>query len=124
MAEILKASCTCGFGCEMLAGLSLETGNVYNLPAVCEECREFVAADYYNPRCPLCGKKPVFFGNMGCNYQDFVLYEEKHLPLKGTEHRFARHIDRATAFPVTADPYWCPRCGKKELRFDHTGFKW
>ena len=93
------------------------------LPAVCEECREFIAADYYNPRCPLCGIRPIFYGDTEHKYDGFALYEEKHMRLKGTDHPFSLHIDRALARPNASNRYWCPRCGRKELRFVYTGFR-
>lgn len=123
MGEIVRISCACGFGCEMLIGLCMETGGFYTLPAVCEECREFIAADYYNPRCPLCGIRPIFYGDTEHKYDGFALYEEKHMRLKGTDHPFSLHIDRALARPNASNRYWCPRCGRKELRFVYTGFR-
>ena len=119
MGSILLALCGCGFERKILEG---PDGAVYHLPALCEECREFLVVDYYQPKCPACGKRPIFFGEMERKYIGFILGEEKHTPLKKKYHRPPTHIDISLALPMAHNPYWCPKCGKKSLTFTYLGF--
>ena len=117
----MHAGCGCGFEREILSGLQAD--GAYLLPAVCEECRQFLAAYYRNPKCPSCGKRPVFFGEMAHKYQSFVLYDEtKHVPAKKGRDRPKAYLEATLAAPMAYDPYWCPECGQKRLKFMYDGF--
>jgi hypothetical protein len=119
--QVLHAKCECGFEMEILEGLQAD--GAYHLPAVCEECRHFLVADYRNPKCPGCGKRPIFFGEMAHKFRDFVLYnEKKHVPAKKTGYRVKAYLEETLASPMSGDPYCCAACGQKRLRFSYDGF--
>ena len=119
MGGILLVLCTCGFRRQLNEG---PVGSEYHLPALCEECREFIVVNYYKPKCPTCGKRPVFFGEMEHKYDSFILGEEKHKPAKKKIYRLPTHIDIALALPMASSCYWCPKCGQKNLTFTYLGF--
>ena len=99
MGEILTASCDCGFHKQILAGQGSHDTGEYPLPALCEECRELMVADFNKPECPLCGRRPIFYGEMDHKFIDFVPYEEKHISAaKGSRERTS-HLDRTLAAP-------------------------
>ncbi len=107
--QILHASCPCGFYIEILQGF--QSTGAYLLPAACEECREFLVQDYHHPRCPGCGKRPIFFGEMDHKFLDFIMFEEKHkFPQRRSYHPSA-YSERTLAMPMAGNHYGCPKCG-------------
>jgi hypothetical protein len=122
MGQILTASCVCGFARQILIGRGLEDTGRYPLPALCEACHELVIADFNNPVCPACGQRPVFYGEMDHKYVGFEPYTGKKAVLKKTAYRRTGHSDLILAEPNAANIYWCPKCGKKTLKFNYDGF--
>ena len=118
--EILHASCLCGFSLEIHEGLQ-PTGE-YLLPAVCEECREFLVIDYHHPRCLGCGKRPIFYGEMDHKFFNFVLYEEKHKLPKMKRYHSPAYSECTLAAPMAGNLYGCPKCRQKSLVFSYDGF--
>ena len=120
IGQILHASCGCGFTVEILEG-PRPIGE-YLLPAACEKCREFLVLDYHHPRCPGCGKRPIFFGEMDCKFLNFVLYEEKHKFPKKRNYRPPAYLECTLATPMAGNRYGCPKCGQRSLVFSYDGF--
>jgi predicted RNA-binding Zn-ribbon protein involved in translation (DUF1610 family) len=119
--QVLHARCGCGFEREILSGMQAD--GAYHLPAVCEECRTFLVADYRNARCPTCGKRPIFFGETAHKFSNFVLYDEKkHVPAKKRGYRVKPYLEETLAAPMSGDLYWCASCGQKRLRFSYDAF--
>ena len=119
MGSLLLALCACGFSREIKEG---PDGNIYLMPALCEGCLEFLISDYYKPKCPACGKRVIFFGEMEHKYESFILGEKKHIPAKNKMYQMPTHVDIALALPMAGNCYWCPKCGQKKLTFTYLGF--
>jgi hypothetical protein len=121
VGSILKATCGCGFSITIKAGRQTPDGQSL-MPAVCEECHTFLVVDYRNPICPDCGKKVLFYGEMMYKFIDYSLLEEKHTPARKRAYKSRGKHDETLAMPMACQDYWCPKCDRKRLRFEYTGF--
>ncbi len=115
MGSFVSADCSCGhhgFGC---VGAGFETFMTEcSFPCHCPSCSKVVSADLLaaQPSCPDCGSTAI------------VSYEDPSMiGVAGDEivASWAPPMDRSRTFSLTDGTYFCPACGKKELRFTDAG---
>jgi len=118
MGTIISAECECGFepGEIFAGGGMFDFAGVCDVPALCENCREFVVVNYLgrSPKCPKCRKKVIA-------YNDPILQTKRDKTGSGSDV-FHWFIEKSNvSFVLPDDYYLCPKCGKKRMRFFDVG---
>ena len=118
MGTIISAECECGFEPEefFVGGGMFDYAGVYDVPALCENCHEFVVVNYLgkNPKCPKCREKVVA-------YNDPIFQMKREKTGSGSDV-FSWFIEKLTdSFVLPDDYYLCQKCGKKRMRFSDIG---
>lgn len=109
MGGIIKAICKCGFETDFMAGSSATNYNeVCNAPAICFKCRKLVIKNYLSEDliCPACRNQVTFY-----NHQSL----QKHDQNEDLTHTLSKD------FVLPEVNCHCPKCGRKEMQFLHTG---
>ena len=123
MGSAITARCKCGFESDsiLVGGGMRNFKTVCHMPGVCRNCNRFVVANYLakRPRCPECGKKITFYNDPS---------------LQASEGE-SEDQDKRTIFEWNVPPphksilltdtrYYCPKCGRMDLRFEDGGILW
>jgi len=82
--------------------------NVCNAPAICMSCKTFMVKNYLSDdtKCESCDSQIIFYNNnvlQRLSSEKYVLYTDK------------------TEFILPEEKCLCPKCNKKEMKFEHTG---
>ncbi len=112
MGDMLRAACKCGFKMDFLGGGGMRNFQTFcSAPGYCAKCKKFVLGNYLDPnaKCPDCGST-------------FKYYNDPSLqtPTKTTETVFSWNTKRGE-FRLPNTTYLCGKCGKFNLKFEHTG---
>jgi predicted RNA-binding Zn-ribbon protein involved in translation (DUF1610 family) len=109
MGGIIKAICKCGFESDFMAGSSASNYNeACSAPAICYTCKKLVVKNYLldDLTCPACNNQVIF-------------YNHKSLQNPGKNGVLTNSQTRDFTLPEVN--CLCPKCGKKEMMFLHTG---
>ena len=119
MGSTLQVSCSCGFRIKEIAvgGGMLDFNDTCSAPALCRTCNRFLVLNLLNRYscCPKC-RGPVIY------YNDPSLQEE----VKGSDQESFpifcwSMMPEREDFVLPKTKYYCPKCGKMNLEFQHVG---
>ena len=106
---IIKAICKCEFETDFMAGSSAKNYlDVCNAPAICMSCKTFMVKNFLadDTKCESCDSQIIFYNNNALQR----LSSEKCV-----------NDTAKKEFVLPEEKYLCPKCDKKEMKFEHTG---